>query len=117
MGGSSLCPRVWRVGNAVAWRTASAGGGLAAPRSLRPRGGCPVLSRGRYVGSSPTFQEISPIRVATCPRARLRCGHCSGWEGAWEAGQLAWACLALVAAELLLFASHGIYRDRHDTFS
>ncbi len=31
--------------------------------------------------------------------------------------QIGWACLALVAGELLLFAPHGIYRDRYDTFA
>jgi len=31
--------------------------------------------------------------------------------------RFAWVCLALVAFELLLFSPHGIYRDRHDTFS
>ena len=31
--------------------------------------------------------------------------------------QLGWALLALVAGELLLFAPHGIYRDRYDTFA
>ena len=31
--------------------------------------------------------------------------------------QLGWACLALVAGELLLFAPHGIYPDRYDTFA
>ena len=30
--------------------------------------------------------------------------------------QLGWACLALVAGEMLVFAPHGIYRDRYDTF-
>ena len=31
--------------------------------------------------------------------------------------QLGWALLALVAGELLMFAPHGIYRDRYDTFT
>lgn len=44
------------------------------------------------------------------------------WAVLWFGGrlgskQLGWALLALVAGELLLFAPHGIYKDRYDTFT
>ena len=115
MGGSRLCPvfgvwgLLWFGGQLAAGWQLHAAGALAVVRCFAGGGNWDAIS------SSSGHRSLIKAAIALALIVTL---WALLWGGRRLGGaQLAWACLALVAFELLLFAPHKIYRDRHDTFS